>query len=494
MRVRAFAVVAVVGLGGHAAAAPVDEILTHAFAGTALTDDLRQLTDVVGGRPSGSPALERAVDWAIARFTAAKVDQVRAERYESPRLWLPRKETAEMIAPATFGGRVALRVAAMPFAPATPSGGLEAEVADVGHGDDEGVAAAGPLAGKFALVHSEPMRSIDDLFKEYLDTPPLMARLRKAGVAGVLYLSNRSGRLLYRHNATLDGTMSSLPAAVVEREGGLRIARLIAAGAKVRVRLVVAADAPTRVPSRNVVAELRGRDKPDEVVILGAHLDSWDLGRGALDNGCNVVLVLDVARVFAALAKHGERPRRTVRFMLYTGEEAGLWGSFADARVRRAELDRVRAQIIFDEGSGRTSGFSLGGRADLQSAVDAALAPLAGLGPFTQTLDAFVGTDNFDYLVEGVPTLVANQEGAPYLPDYHAESDTFDKADLRELRANVAIAGAVTWALADRAEPAAPRQSRAEVEARLKSTGLDGQMRVFGLWPGFQSGARGRAP
>jgi Zn-dependent M28 family amino/carboxypeptidase len=484
----------VVGLAGPSWAAPADELVAHAFAGGAIADDLRELTDTIGGRPSGSPALERAVDWALARFKAAGVDVVRAESYEAARLWLPRKETAELIAPAAAGGRVALRVAAMPFARATGAGGLEAEVVDVGHGDDAAVAAAaGTLGGRFALVHSEPMRSIDDLFKEYLDTPPLMARLQKAGAAGVLYLSNRSGRLLYRHNATLDGAMSALPAAVVEREGGLRVARLVAAGQRVRVKLTVAADTPTRAPSRNVVAELRGREKPDEIVIVGAHLDSWDLGRGALDNGCNVALVIAAARELAQLAKRGERPRRTIRFMLYTGEEAGMWGSFADVRAHRGELDRIRAHIVFDEGTGRTSGFSLGGRADLKPAVDAALAPLAPLGPFTQTIDAFVGTDNYDYLVEGVPTLVANQEGAPYLPDYHAESDTLDKVDLRELRVNLAIAATVAFALADRAEPPAPRQSRAQVEALLKATKLDQQMRLFGLWEPFVSGARGRA-
>jgi hypothetical protein len=162
-------------------------------------------------------------------------------------------------------------------------------------------------------------------------------------------------------------------------------------------------------------------------------------------------------------------------------------------RAHRGELDRIRAHIVFDEGSGRTSGFSLGGRADLKPAVDAALAPLAALGPFTQTIDAFFGTDNYDYLVEGVPTLVANQEGAPYLPDYHAESDTLDKVDLRELRANLAIAATVAFALADRAEPPAPRQSRAQVEALLKATALDQQMRLFNVWEPFVSGARGRA-
>jgi hypothetical protein len=154
----------------------------------------------------------------------------------------------------------------------------------------------------------------------------------------------------------------------------------------------------------------------------------------------------------------------------------------------------VKAQIIFDIGSGRTTGFSLGGRADLKGAVDAALAAVAVLGPFTHTLDAFVGTDNYDYLLEGVPTLVANQEGAPYLPDYHAESDTFDKVDLREMKANTAIAAVLMYGLANSAMPPAPRQSRAEIEALVRKTGLEQQMKVYDLWNEFLIGERGRPP
>ena len=125
--------------------------------------------------------------------------------------------------------------------------------------------------------------------------------------------------------------------------------------------------------------------------------------------------------------------------------------------------------------------------------MDAALAPIAGLGPFTQTPDAFIGTDNFDYLLEGVPTLVANQDGAPYLADYHAESDTFDKVDGRELKLNGAIAAALAWNLA--ASDALPgRQSHAEIDALAKATGLDQQMQVYGLWNDFTGGKRGRPP
>ena len=477
---------------------PPSLLMRRALAPTPIFEDLRQLTDTIGGRPTGSAALERAVDWGLAKLREAGLENVHAEAYAAPRTWIAGAAAATVLSPraawATPGSE-RLRLAAMPFSTATPAEGLEADVIDLGEGDPQAFAAAGAtVAGRLALFHSAPMRSIEDLFSEYVETPGRLARARAARAAGVLWMSTRPGRLLYRHNMTLDGSLYPLPGAVVEREGALRLARLLAAGETVRLRLVLDSRSGVDTPARNVVAEVKGREKADEAIILGAHLDSWDLGRGALDNGCNAALVIDVARQAAALARDGLRPRRTLRFVLYTGEEAGLWGSFAEVRQHRAELDRVKAQVVFDIGSGKTTGFSLGGRADLQPAVEAALAPAGARGPFTETTDAFVGTDNYDYLVEGVPTLVANQEGAPYLPDYHAESDTFDKVDPEQLKANTAIAAVVTWGLADLPQAPAPRQSRAEVEALVQATGLAEQMKLFGLWEPFVSGARGRRP
>lgn len=490
---------ALVPSGSFAAGAePASALMQRALGPTPLLEDLRQLTDTIGGRPTGSAALERSVDWALARFREGGLENVHTEAYAVPHTWLAGSESAEVLSPraawATPGSE-RLRVAGMPLSAATPAAGLEAEVIDVGEGDERAFAAAGAkVAGRLVLFHSGPMRGLEDLFKEYMDTPGRLDRARAAGAAGVLWTSTRPARLLYRHNATLNGTLYPLPAAVVEREGALRLRRLLAGGETVRLRLVSDVRTAPGTPARNVVAEVMGREKPDEVVILGAHLDSWDLGRGALDDGCNVALVIDVARQAAALAREGSRPRRTLRFVLYTGEELGMWGSFSEVRQHRAELDRVKAQVIFDLGSGKTTGFSLGGRADLQPAVESALAPARARGPFTHTTDAFVGTDNYDYLVEGVPTLVANQEGPPYLPDYHAESDTFDKVDQEQLKANAALAAVVTWGLADLPTAPAPRQSRAEVEALVRATGIDEQMRVFGLWESFVRGQRGRAP
>jgi carboxypeptidase Q len=476
--------------------APESLLLARLLGPTPILDDLQELTDSIGGRPTGSAALERAVDWGVRKLRAAGADAVRTEEFTLPHTWVAGSESGEV--EVTLDGksiRSPLRVAGMPFSTTTPEGGTRAGVTDVGDGVESGFAAAGSrLRGRWALVHTEPMKSIDDLFGEYMATPGIFDRAKAAGAVGVLWISNRPGRLLYRHNVALDGSIYPLPGVIVEREGGLRIARLLSRGADVVVRAGFRAEIRAEAKSRNVVAEIRGGTEPSEVVILGAHLDSWDLGRGALDNGCNASLVIDVARQAAALVKAAGRPRRTLRFVLYTGEEAGIFGSLAEVRIHAKDLDRVQAQVVIDEGSGKVTGFSLGGRAELGPAVDAALSAAAGLGPFRHTPDAFAGTDNLDYLLEGVPNLVANQEGAPYLPDYHAESDTFDKVDTSQLKANAAVLGVLVWHLADQPGRLAARLNHDAIEALAARTGLDTQLKTFSLWEDFESGRRGRRP
>jgi Zn-dependent M28 family amino/carboxypeptidase len=237
-----------------------------------------------------------------------------------------------------------------------------------------------------------------------------------------------------------------------------------------------------------VVAEIPGRDPAAGIVVAGAHLDSWGLGTGALDNGANCIMLLNVARQMARL---GLRPRKTVRFVLFSGEEQGLFGSLGYVRAHRDDLDRLAAVAVFDLGTGRITGFSLGGRADLRPHVEAALRPVEAYGATHHTDDAFVGTDNFDFLLEGVPNLVAMQAPANYLEHYHAESDTFDKADLREMQINGAIAAALIWGLAESPERV-PRQSRSQIETLLSRTGLVDQMKTFELYEQWKDRARGR--
>jgi carboxypeptidase Q len=453
-----------------------------------LGENLRRLTDEIGGRATGSPAAEKAVAWGAEAFRKAGVDEVHTEKFSVPVGWAEGHTRVEVLAPVPFP----VRLVSIGWSPPTPEEGITADIVDVGSGDEAGFARAGASAkGAIILVHSVILETYEQLFAEYLAAPGIIDRAVKAGAAAIFWMSSRPNLLLYRHIYTLDGNLDRLPQAVLAREDAERIARFLAAAQKVRVKLVMPNRASGSIESENVVAEIRGREKPDEFVILGAHLDSWDLGTGALDNGCNAALVIDAARV---IKSSGTRPRRSIRFVLFMGEEQGMLGSWAYARAHRNELDRMLAAIVFDSGVGRVTGYSLGGRKDILAAVRDALAPAQSLGANEHTTDAETGTDHFDFLLEGVPTLVANQEPANYMLNYHASSDTFDKVDITELKKNVALAALTAYGIADRAAPLGPRQSRAEIEVLLKETGLDQQMKLMGLWTMWESGARGRRP
>jgi carboxypeptidase Q len=152
------------------------------------------------------------------------------------------------------------------------------------------------------------------------------------------------------------------------------------------------------------------------------------------------------------------------------------------------------AAVIFDSGVGRITGYSLGGRQDVVAAVRRTLEPLKPLDATDSTLDAGMDTDNFDFILEGVPTLEANQEPANYMLNYHAASDTFDKVDFKELKHNAAIAAVTTYALADSEQRIGPRQSRAQIEELLNRTGLGKEMKDAGFWPLWDKSERGREP
>jgi len=342
------------------------------------------------------------------------------------------------------------------------------------------------------LVHSDIGSTWADLFNEYLRPPMIIDRAVREGAAAILWMGARERLLLYRHTNSLAGEIDKIPQAMVAREDAMRLARTIAAyPGKVRVRFYMPNKIGRPIEQENVVGEIRGYERPDEIVILGAHLDSWELGTGALDNGCNAALVIEAARAIKAT---GLLPRRTIRFVLFSGEEQGTVGSFEYVKAHRTELDKIRAMITFDAGIGRVTGYSLGGRRDIETGVREVLKPLESWGANNHTYDASFGTDNFDFLLEGVPTLVANQEEANYLPNYHAASDTMDKVDIRELKLHTALAALTAWGIADRAEPLGKRLTRAELDVLVKETGLGQQLKVLGYWNAWQSGKRGRKP
>lgn len=461
------------------------KLAERAQASSAMLDDTRELTDTIGGRPTGSDACERAVTWAAAKFRSAGIQNVAVEAFTVPRLWLGGKAEAAAIAPETFP----LRIAAAPMSPST-DGPLEAAVVDVGKGSAEDFAkAAQRLKGAIALVRSDEMKTFDDLFAEYLRNPGLNEAAKKYGVKAMLLQSTRPRGLLYRHPISLTMDLAPVPTAVLSREQAGRLARLADQGG-VRVRLSIENKIGGAYQSHNVIAEIPGREKPNEIVLLGAHLDSWDLGTGANDNGVNAALVIDVARGMQQL---GIRPRRTIRFALFTGEEQGMVGSEEYVKRHKSELEHFAAVVIFDVGSGHTSGFYLNGRDELRKPVDAALDAAGGFGPMQHLHDGIDGTDNFDFALSGIPNLIAAEDPVPYLPDYHAESDTFDKVDVKEAKRNDAMAAVLVLGLADAPDRPAARQTRGEVEKLLIDTKLDEQMKLFGQWDDFVAGKRGFA-
>ncbi len=453
---------------------------------TPLVADTFELCNRIGGRITGTPALDRAVQWGVEKFKALGVDSVVTESYAVPFLWLPGMVEVTATAPEPFS----LRAVA---APGTASTGapVEARVVDVGEGLPADWARVGTAtSGAIALVHTKEMKTFEDLFAEYMRARPLLKAAIEAQVKGLLLQSTRPRGLLYQHPMVLGRTPATVPVALVSREHADRLARL-ADRTEVRVRMDVVNRIGPSFDALNVVAEIRGKERPEEVVVLGAHLDSWALGTGAEDNGVNSALVIDVARAFKEL---GLQPRRTVRFVLFTGEEQGMWGSAGYVERHKAELDRHAGVVIFDIGSGRTRGFYVSGRPELRPVLARALSIYPGMGPSAHALDGLDGTDNFDFLLSGVPNFVADQDPAPYLPDYHAESDVPGRVNGKEARRNAGLAATLVWSLANSPRTIPRRQTRAQVDALLVKTKLVEQMKAFNQWDDWTSGRRGFPP
>jgi hypothetical protein len=486
---------------GAAEPSDVTTLMAEAEKAPTLRANLLELTDEIGGRVPGTPAMERAIRWGMEKFKDAGADEVHTEDFTIAHGWsegptrivaivaksLPKRgETVHRIAlPIEFP----LRAVSLGWGPSAQLSAVD--VVDVGAGSHKDFARAGDLQGKAVLVHSEPMKIWEDLFGEYQRVPIMMTESAQRGVRGILIQSTRPQDLLYRHINTNHGEVDRVPALIVAREDADRLARLLGDKHKVAVDISMPNKVTEPIQTANVVAELRGSEKPDEYVVLGAHLDSWELGTGALDNGCNAALVIEALR---AIKASGIRPKRTMRFILFSGEEEGLLGSWAYVRAHRAEMDKYVGVVIFDSGTGRVTGFSIGGRKDMLTAASEIVEPLKAWDAATLTTDAQWGTDHFDFMLEGVPSFVANQEEANYLPNYHASSDTFDKVDFANLKRHVAEAAAVTIRLADRPERIGPRISRKEIERISHESGLEGEMRSADIWRDWESGARGRTP
>jgi carboxypeptidase Q len=444
------------------------------------------LSDEIGGRVPGTPAFQRAVDWGVAAFKDAGADSVHTEEFTIQHSWA--EGATEMSASLYSGTTFPVRSVSVAWAPALAAT-KHVPIVDVGEGSAAEFDKVGDVAGRLVLVHTKVLASWDDLFGEYERAPAIIALAVKGKAVAIAFMATHEHEILYRHTNAVGGEIDALPQLVVAREDGERIARLLASANPVWANLSIPNKIGAAIKTWNVVAEIRGNEKPEEFVVLGAHLDSWELGTGALDNGCNAALVIDALR---AIKASGLKPRRSMRFLLFSGEEEGMIGSRAYATAHRNELDKAAGVVIFDSGTGKTTAFSTGGRKDVMAAVEPILAPLGQFGVTKAIPTAESGTDHFDFMLEGVPTFVAVQEEANYLENYHATTDTFDKVDFAQLKNHVAEAAELSFALANSANRIGPRLNRAQIEETMHETHLDQELKDMGMWDDWTNGKRGR--
>ena len=473
-----------------------EKVIQTALQPSSLESNLRHLTDEIGGRVPGTVAMQHAVEWGVQAFTTAGADSVHTEGFTIPNSWS--EGATEMAATTSYeiGARVGgtvlsvFRVHAVSVAWAPALAPVKhVPVVDVGQGTETDFTKAGDVSGKLVLVHTAVLKTWEDLFAEYVKAPPVIDLAVKRKATAIAFMATREHDLLYRHTNSGAGEIDKLPMVIVAREDGERIARLLASGSNVWADLSIPNQIGGPMRGSNVIAEIKGTEKPDEFVILGAHLDSWELGTGALDNGCNAALVVDALR---AIKASGLKPMRTIRFILFSGEEQGLIGSRSYATAHRHELDRAAGVVVYDEGTGRTTGFSLGGRKDIVDTARQLIVPLAQFDVRTLMTNMEWGTDHFDFMLEGVPTFMAEQVEANYLENYHAVSDTYDKVDFAQLKRHVAEAAALSIGLANLPEKIGPRLTHDLIEQTMQETNSVDLMKANGIWDDWVSGKRGR--
>ncbi|MGO8970143.1 MAG: M20/M25/M40 family metallo-hydrolase [Myxococcaceae bacterium] len=403
---------------------------------------LTDLVDQVGPRLSGSKGAEAAVAWAMAQFTAFGLHP-RKEPVLVP-VWVRGIEEGEVVS-APGRRKQMLALTALGGSPGTPKGGLEADVIEVSslaQLQERGAAVKGRIV---FFNHSMAVASDYGRFGELRTKGPAAAA--KLGAVGALVRSLATASIRSPHTGQTQFNKGevAIPSAAVSTEDAELLHRLTVVG-PVRVRLVLGCRLLPEAMSSNVVADLPGREHPEEIVLLGAHLDSWDLAVGAQDDGAGVALVLETARLLSSLK---ERPRRTVRFVLFMNEENGLRGAKTYASAHAAELAQHVAAMELDEGAGRPIGVALKAGAGASSLVDAWLPPLVSVGAGTLLHQDAGGADLTPMASAQVPLVSVVQDATHYFDIHHSSGDTLDKVDPDAFSRTSAAVTWVTYALAE---------------------------------------------
>ena len=419
--------------------AAADSLIAAATGDSAAYVRLGLLVDTFGPRLSGSTALESAIDWILARMKADGLENVGGERVMVPH-WVRGAESAELVKPR----KTRLAVLGLGGSIATPSGGITAPVLVVSS-FDELTAHATEAKGKIVLFDA-PFTSYRETVRYRVEGASAAARV---GAVASLIRSVASFSIHSPHTGVMhyDSTVARIPTAALSVEDAEMLHRFQNRGEPVVLTLRMAARTLPDAASRNVLAEIPGRERPDEVVVLGGHIDSWDVGQGAVDDGGGAVAAWEAVRLMHQL---GLRPRRTVRVILWTNEENGGKGALGYRDDHSGDLARHVLAIESDNGTFSPNGFRFSGS-------DAGFARVQQVGSLLSRIHAGSVTRetqspeaDIEPLVQrGVPGLGLDVDRSRYFWYHHSDGDTLDKVDPAELGRCAAALAVMAYVVAD---------------------------------------------
>jgi carboxypeptidase Q len=424
-------------------------------------DELRHLTDNIGPRISGSPQAQHAVEYVAAEMRALGAE-VQLEKTKVPH-WVRGVETGELIAWSgqTPGTTQKIVLTALGGSGATPSEGLQAEVVVVNSFDDLRQLPPGAVKGKILLFNERFDKQLAAQGEGgaaygkavvYRAAGPALGKT--LGAAAVLVRSVGGADYRLPHTGTTFPAPGGgpIPSAAVTAEDADLLANLAHQG-PLRMHLTLTPQTLPPVESYNVIADWKGSEHPEQLVIVSGHLDSWDLATGAIDDGAGIVVSMQAVHLLRQLGIH---PKRTIRFIAWMDEEQAASGSQTYAAEHVNDLQNHIAAVESDMGAGHPIGISFVGKPELEEWLRPVAQVLDAIGAGTVNSAREAGADIDPLNEKGVPGFSPNQDSRFYFNYHHTAADTFDKVDPRELNENAAVMTVLAYALADSAS-AAPR-------------------------------------
>jgi carboxypeptidase Q len=442
---------------------------------------LTELSDDIGARVTGSPSAAQAVDWGVAKMKAIGLENVHAEPWKLTRGWTRISADAELVAPI----HRRLMVDSLGWVGSTTPGGVEADVVAVNANQlpNELKNNSANWRGKVLLMVQKGDAPKDrmEAFAKFGDF------LKAAHSAGaVAIIGGQGGRKATGMHLTHTGALGfdayyDIPVVSMAAEDQEQLERYLERGKVARIKINVQNRVSDgQVDSANVVGDIRGTENPEQIVVVGGHLDSWDLASGATDNGAGTTVTLGAAD---AIVKSGFKPKRTIRFVLFTGEEEGLLGSLAYVKAHQSDMSNYVAALILDSGQGPVIGFQMGGHEELIPAVTKFASNLQAFGKLDVDNEVEFGTDTGPFTLAGLPGINLNQDSPDYKYTHHSAVDTLDKVQPDILDRNATIMALTAFWIADRPERLASPWPQEKTAKMLVDQHQDGILKAFGLWP-----------